>query len=386
MYFRKFILLLIFCCLFLPHIKADTYSNWQETKPNIEDYEQQVRYRYYEEKKEGIYEKVGVDTSSLFAYEDKKDIHYSLYNNWQDNCNVDPKLYDIETTVVYPYQTIEDVSYLKLFLFSDNVKIDSIKIYDNEKEISYKLKSCTNCIDITSLDLTSDSILVLDLKDKYEIQNLKIDINITSNIIIDYEIILSNSLTFDTYSAKINGKSNIESYVVTSDNVVGASYNLDYKYSKDIVEKKYYNQIFDSKVMCRYRNILTYRYNIKKVYYDNNYYSEAPASGLIKDTSDTKIYYRYLIKDPPVDLELEEKDNEEKDNEENIDKKDEISKPDENIIVDTNNLANNNPVLPLKLENNFNISKFIVISILLFFLIILLFIKIKRRMSNEIND
>ena len=40
---------------------------------------------------------------------------------------------------------------------------------------------------------------------------------------------------------------------------------------------------------------MTYYYNINKVYYDDNYYTNI--DGYIKDINDYKVYYRYLIND-----------------------------------------------------------------------------------------
>jgi len=419
---KKFVLLLLGSILFVSNVKADYYSNWQEEVPNVDEYEKEIRYRYYKEERIGTYYTVGVDSSNLYKYEDSNDIHYASFNNWQNTCDVDSNVYDIERAYVYPYKTIQNVRFIRLTNFSSDTKIENLKIYIDNEEIDYEIRLCSNC---TLDNLTNDSIVIIDTLNYYEVQTISIDISLKALNTINYQITFSMQASARTYSAIFNANSNITTYKASSNNVSGATYTSSYLYSTEVINEDFYNIVYSGQYMCRYRDIMTYRYNINKVYYDDNYYSESPSEGLVKDNEDYKTYYRYLVIEDNTDKEYNEqidnthnysdlgdneinnysnyKDNDVDNNSNHEDNKsDQIEERTDNLIIEkddldidlNNDIENNHKsnltinknsdiVNTLKIKNNVSISKVLMLTILGLLFITLMLIKIKRKLSIE---
>ena len=140
---KKILLLLLF--LFIPKVDALTYSDYSDfsefsdkqiEKSPLVDVVTEKRYKYYKlNREDGPYLMAG--TNSNYAYIDYNDYILSdfspvLYKKPDETNRV------ITSKTEYKYQRVSPVNYLQINLAktSPRIQIKSLKIYQNDKEIT----------------------------------------------------------------------------------------------------------------------------------------------------------------------------------------------------------------------------------------------------------
>ena len=317
---KKIMLILSTLILFINSVKAEEYSDWVEWLDNsikYDDVETETRYRFYKEEIEGEY--LTSDTLNKYQYQDIEKFIYSEFSNWQETCNGEN--INIENKLLYPYKKlIVDTNYIYIDELYNDINNNNIKIYSNGIEVPYTFEVCENCVNNYNYIKKGEKI-ILKLDKNYPSKSLTFYIDANSEYPnVTYKL----KTTYDKDGTKLAlvkiANTNLKDFI-PNDRWFYLAMESDIMYSETPVLEDENTIIYPSKNMCRYQEKMTYFYNINKVYYDNNYYTNI--EGYIKDTNDYKVYYRYLIKD----------DNEE-------------------IIEDSNSTLNNNKVTNTNINNN----------------------------------
>ncbi len=287
------VMLLIIMLLGFSEVKAKEDNSYKE-----------YRYRFYKEEKEGEY--IRKDLESNYEFTDSNDITYGKYGDYLDECpnySYLDKYYKIE----YCYIELLPVLYIKIInKSSDDILINNILIYELDSQVDYNIYSCDNCED--NINIKSGSEITILLSKEIYLRDLKINIDTLNKV--NYEIIYSNNPSFDSNSlvAKntyVEGKTE---YMYDETYTLYNNYT-SLKYDYDINEDNFI-KILSERQVCKSREIKTYRYNIIRKYYDNNYYKDVQELKLAneserklykKDLNDYKVYY--IEKTTPINNE-----------------------------------------------------------------------------------
>ena len=196
---KKLIKLFLILNLILPNgVYAATYYstekiNYTTSKPTNKEYEEEYRYKFYEEEK--IY-------SEEYYVEDFNDGNYPYRSNefiqtdftsWSKEKPIDAKGRVIKTKEIFEYAKRLPIRYLYFYDINGSrnvLRFLEIKIYHNEEEISYDLE-CQKCNNQEKLNdnnydqgytsVLNSNTFVLDLKDYYDLDELKLEIYLTDN-------------------------------------------------------------------------------------------------------------------------------------------------------------------------------------------------------------
>lgn len=241
-------------------VKADEYT---EITENVE-----IRYKWYKEVIEGDYYPLKEELSGyLVDYNNYKYGDYSLWN--KENCNLSDDYFSKEYRTFRTYQRIAKIRTVefKNFIFNDNVKI-----YFKDNLINYDVISNEN------------NNLKIQLSYDYMCDDLTFYIEDAQN----YTIYLYPNKRFENavLSKTIkNEKFFMPDKTWITENTKYIKYDGNYYYEiTDLTTQ------IDEYEVCRYREKYVYKYQVKKEYYDDNYYLNV--DGYIKDTSDYKIFYK----------------------------------------------------------------------------------------------
>lgn len=212
-----------------------------------------IKYKWYtEEKTEGKYYPKGEKLEGY--YEDIYDIKYGPETQSSEKyCKYSKEKYHIEMDVDRVYKKVVDTRYIKIV---GNKISENIKVFENTRQIPYSIVKKT------------DNELIIDLKRLYEVGNLW--------------FYLENSQEFDIYLAFNDYFTSMSLYKhitnekliipdktwIYENTVYGNLYTTEKKPDNDFLT--YTGQ----RARCRAREILTYRYKINKVYYDNQYHEK----------------------------------------------------------------------------------------------------------------
>ena len=291
---KKVILFISTLVLFINSVRAEEYSNWVDwLDPSIqyEEVQTETRYRFYKEEIEGEY--LISDTLNKYKYNDIDDYIYSEFSNWQETC--DGKFANIENKILYPYKKlVVDTNYVQIGDLTKDISFDDIKIYANEEEVSYEIIECDDCAKSYN-HIASNEKLILKLDNTYPSMALSFYIKANSNYpSLVYRIKTFYDEKFEKIGIAYVGNSNLNTFI-PNEKWLYLAMESDIMYSEVPVLEDTNTVTYPSKNMCRYQEKMTYYYNINKVYYDDNYYTNI--DGYIKDINDYKVYYRYLIND-----------------------------------------------------------------------------------------
>lgn len=365
--------LFMFLCfvIFTNTVKA---NEWQEEILEGNNVETEYRYRFYKERIEGEYIRIGTDNDYL--YENKEDVIYSKYSSYETACP-DEEGYEVEYATKYLYQEILPVQFVKITNLSNGeLDVADISFIDNSKGFlfSYEIYDCTDCYN-DNYTINADGSLILKIEDSVSLRDLTFILEFFDNgNEAEYELVYSFKEDFalkDLVASTI-GNVSITNYQYDD------SYKLYYNYSSEQVG---YDINIDELIkvnstekVCKVREIMTYHYNIIKDYYDNNYYkditeitdlTEEDKLNYKKDLENYKIFYRYK-------------------NDINIEEKSEVN------TTDNNFMSNDIKLVKTGVEGrreNYNYLIIFVLSLTLISLILLKYLlKYIKIMSNENDD
>ena len=374
---RKLFVLLIVLTMFVATAKAEDLEKWVEVDDNMKEGAiTEKRYRFYKEDKVGEYLENNSELESNYEYKDNKDIKYLDYSDWFEECDVDSNIYDIEYKTLNVYQKIVPIRFLVLKDFSEDTSIKNIKILNKEKIVDFEILSCANCSNNLE-EIGKNSIIKLYFNEEVEVNDISIEIEFIDND-IDYQIILSNdselkNISLQNIVSSDQIKLDIDDSWLQNSNYSNAFYEID-EIDTDIFTKS-----LGSKDMCRYRKYLVFNYNINKVYYDDNYYTNV--LGYIKDESDYKVYYKnkinanskvinnLSIKTEEKIVDSKSKELEDDKNIEHIEENVEVIKKDNNYIKKENDKkittkADTKLVKTLSISDNKSIIKYVILIVI----------------------
>jgi len=291
---KKIIFTLFAFLIFSNITKANT---WQEEKLEGSNVETEYRYKFYKEEKNGEYIRIGQETN--YKYEDTNDIIYGDFGNYTSTCTEEIG-YQTEKRIKYKYVEPMYIQYIKIKNSNNHtINISKINVYNNNTILEHKIHYYANG-GFAGLSINSGGYTIISLPNSILITELTLNI-IFQTKDIEYELSYSNNENFNSNNiiAKVTGNSNKTKYVFNE--TFELSNNKKIYESYDIKPDESYD-IISIEEQCKKREIKTYRYNIEKIYYDNNYYKDIEQiKGLgneekklyKKDINNYKIFYRY---------------------------------------------------------------------------------------------
>lgn len=293
---KKILLAIICIFLFSDYVNAQEYTAWSEERTFDSIYEEQdIRFRFYQEIKEGIY----TNDNNNYEFVEEDNFIYENYSEWLEDCSdYEDKGYDIDVKKLYPYQEILSGRYLLFSKFNLRIDFKNIDIKINGNSIDYKIYDSYFCPD-DNCDYRNKDYLKIDLLDFYNLRDLKIYIDSDSNGVGCFSVWFGQDKDFSLVSAKKTACNHVTDITAIDKAWVSSStVYSDIKYSETPLKSNDLDKIYEEITMCRYRGKLNYRYNIKRQYFDDNYYHDI--ENYIKDEQDYKIFYRYLIENNEV--------------------------------------------------------------------------------------
>ena len=377
---KKTVFILLTMLMFIFDAKADMVENggWQEEKIEGDKVEIQYKYRFYKDIKKGEYLDVGQD--SIYQYEDKGDVIYGNYSEYQSVCDEVPG-YEIDYKKEYVYKKILPIQYIKIFNTSDELlSIKNIKMYNLDKKLSYNIAGFVNYDSNEKLIYPNGSITYY-INASVSLKDIKVELEFY-NENTDYELLFGSYQTFNnsTIVSKVDANTNEKIYKYSDNFLIYENYS-DSLYSGDFVEEDFV-KVISEKTFCRFRNIKTFHYNIEKEYYDNNYYvnvdelinlSTEEKSNYKKDESDYKIFYRLVNNNDESLLE----------NEVNIDNNIEENEIDDKISYTELHKLENSEIKLVKtgIEKQYNYKYLIIYVLCLLLLGVILIKRIKKNVD-----
>ena len=259
----KKITIILLSLLFLNNVKATEIIETDITENAI------IKYKWYIEKEtDGTYHKIN---ESLPGYiEDKNKITHGKYSNWDSKyCEYSNKEYLIESRAArWRYKKVKNLKYVIL----ENLQTeDEIKIFSKNQEIAYTEESrSSNKITINLNKNYNANDLIFYIKSSKEYDIKLYYQSITSSPVLSKHIESSFIIKPD--------KSWIQENVAYLDTYLGAT-----EFETD------FNELIEIYNECRVKEIQTYRYKIKKEYYDDNYHEKV--EGYTKDENDYTINF-----------------------------------------------------------------------------------------------
>lgn len=307
MVMKKILISLITLVLiYVPKVYAG--ETWTDV-PKDGNAKTEIRYKWYQEEllDNGYMELIDDE----YIHFDASDyiVEYSEWMNYEG-----PMMPNIETRVLYEYTKLSEIRYIQIYNAKTETKdldfiIDEIKVYKDDKEISYD-KKCSTCYQAT-LDYVNDNnletkfkmysyngYLIIDLLDWHNIKDLSIEItlNQTGSFNIGFSIYKNPQNLFAAYKEFNFNTDKQESFIYKVD----TSWTIDYLYSNVIESEQELKTDFDlifRRTKQEYRKIYTlyHSYFKNRIYYDDNYYADSPDTSLnlIKDENNFKVYYKY---------------------------------------------------------------------------------------------
>lgn len=286
---KKSLLFLLLFMFTTSSVHASEYGAWTLKDENMkEDSEIEYRYRFYKEIKDGEYLSNNDEKVKEYSYKDNNDLEYSSYSEWLDECLVDEDIYQVEYSLVNIYQKVLPTHFIMIDQIDSDVKLLDLKVYQNNEEVSYTFLPCANCIINKDQSLVG-KIIKIQLDKIIENDNLKVDILFSEEV--NYKLKTSYDANFNNVSLEkiVNGKDN--KLIFDKTWLDKATYGSEY-YTIDNEDSDFVKNLGTTN-KCHYRAIKPFYYNVVRVYYDDNYYTNV--DGYIKDNSDYKVYYRNKI-------------------------------------------------------------------------------------------
>lgn len=290
---KKIIALILTLIVLIPKVHALDYFWSDKELDNYELIETEKRFKFYKEEREGKYIKKG-EENLTYRYEDENDIKYEKIGDYQDSCTESNNTY-IEYKTVYPYKLIPKGKYFLLSNIARDLEIKNIEIYYLDEKLSYDIIKCTSCNDEV---IKAGGSMLLSLDDEIIVGNIKLKIESSSEVNTSYYgYFYDNDMNL---IKKIHLFTNQNTYLTNDYDYVHDNFKEIY-YQNEEVLKDHTKYPLEEKKMCQINSILTFRYNIVKKYYDDNYYSNLEDELYIKDSDNYKVFYKYLAKENNIE-------------------------------------------------------------------------------------
>ena len=380
---KKIIFILLSLMMFANVANADILeennNEWQKEKIEGENVELQYRYRFYRDIEFGDYIRLG--DISEYKYENKDDIRYGEYSDFKEVC-YEKNGYEIEKSSVSEVQELLPIQFVKITNTSNEIlNIKKVEIKNLDTLVNYEIYSSKNTSSNNML-INPGGNIIFWMSYSVPIGRFTFIFDV-SNINAQYEILFSNGryFTHDVLVAKTNGDSNRKIYNYDNNYTLYDNYSQVFTRYNVVLDD--FTRVLSEKEVCREREIMTYRYNIKKEYYDDNYYvsvddleelEEAEREEYTKDENDVVIYYRYknnskdeVVVDKNANVDFVVKDN-----------------SSNNILLENKEIKNEyNDIKLVKTGIDESVNyKFLNMYILLLILSALIFIKIIKSKNN----
>lgn len=371
---KKIMLAILFMLMQITSVHANII--WSEVeRDDLKLLEKEERYKFYKEIIEGEYILKG-EQNNKYSYEDRENIIYSEYTSLKDEC--DEAIYlDTKQVKVYPFQKIRRTRYLEISNMSNDIVINNLEVFNEQEKIAFVMKD--RQYDPVKKISKNDSILI-DLAKEYITKKITLSLNTDNQELISYDLKFMDD--DGDVSLKIEGNTDQNLYYI-GDYIVDSSYLLPISYAFERLEGDDETIVLEEKEMCQERKIFTYRFNKKRVYYDDDYHVSISDPSYIKSLQESKIFYKYLISDYIQDQNYENNVNQEIfDSSSN----DIILK--EKEVTDISSIAGqhheniNDIIKPLKIDNKKIIIDIIGCTILIVAILLLIIIKVNKKMSK----
>lgn len=315
---KKLFKILFILNLILPNsVYAATYystekTSYAENKPIDKIYEEEYRYKFYEE------DKIYSDEYYLEDFNDKSFPYRSNefvqtdFTEWKKEKPLDVKGRVIKTKEMFEYAKKLPIRYLYFYDINgskDMLRFLEIKIFSEENEILYDLE-CEKCehkekindqnYDQGYTSISNKTTFILDLNEYYDLDELKLEIYLTDNYGIDkstfkvsaldenkqildnYIDVFLESNMYNTEDSGYRFNINLKDYIK----------DLYYEENKMVTEEKIEEEdykLINNYTLYAYQDIKYKYYKINKNYLDG-YYKEK--EGYLKDEDKFKIYYK----------------------------------------------------------------------------------------------
>ena len=259
---KKIILLFFLLMIGINKISADEIVNIKENSI--------IKYKWYKEEiDEGLYYQKGKVLEGY--HENLSDFEYGNYTIYEQKyCSYSPKNYLVESKKIYIYTKVHETRYIKL----DNINYENIKtleIFSKNQKIAYEIKNIT------------DETIIIDLTKAYETDSIWFYIDTEK----PYSITGSANSNFSQIS--IQKQVDNEVLLIPDKEWITKDTGYATKESNNRLTENDFLKYSGSKSLCRVREIKTYRYKIKKSYFDDNYHEYI--AGYLPDTNDYIIEY-----------------------------------------------------------------------------------------------
>ena len=270
---KKTLVMILIIISFIDLVYANEY-------PEITD-DVEIRYKWYKNVivPGGKYVPKDEITSNDIINKDYNQQYDGMYSNpCIEHCKLSPEYYQITRKLYTTYKKVPNASHVLV----ENINYDNnIKIYYDNKEIDFNIISI------------EEKSIKIDLKGKYLNEKLMFYVDSTENYKISLYVnsfflghILSKSIN--------NEKISIPDKTWITDKTPYETIKTDSVYANSDLTTILYQE-----EECRFRDILVYRENTEKQYYDNEYHTYV--EGYLKDTNDYKFYYKgEPIKEEPI--------------------------------------------------------------------------------------
>ena len=284
------IILSLFIFFIAHKVSAVTYDVWTERKEDNDNlvYETKTLYKWYKEEKKGEYLLYDI-VLDKYPYNDTTDTILSEYSKWENTC---PKseYRNIEYKDITKYKTIKNIKYMKIENISKNNKIEEIIIKSHNKNINYKV------IDYSDNYIPSDNYFyttayaIFALEEECDANDLYLYLK-TNEIYDFFSVYFYHDLEEDYIFSKHYTFTGIDNFI-DKEWINENNQNLytDIIEGENIIENDF-TKIINTDRKCRYRDVLTYHYNIEKIYYDDEYHENV--EGYLKDYATKKVLYKY---------------------------------------------------------------------------------------------
>ena len=248
-------------------VKAETLENLDELKDITKDVE--IRYKWYKEVIEGDYYPLKDKKEGYIIDVDK--IKYGPLSGWGNRaCQLPEQYYLINKDIIYIYQTIPQIGYVKFENLSSEA---TIKIYHNNQNVEYEI-----------ISTDEDDYIMINLRKPYLVDDLTFYIKGDNQ----YKIKLYNN---SIGVKELLAKDVINEEMLIPDSTWTTEYTNYVEYSTmneipqtSLTKRKTLNQV------CNSREIFVYQYKVNREYYDDNYHTYV--EGYIKDINDYQIFYQ----------------------------------------------------------------------------------------------
>lgn len=284
------IILSLFIFFIARKVSAVTYDVWTERKEANDNlvYETKTLYKWYKEEKKGEYLLYDI-VLDKYPYNDITNTILSEYSAWENTCP-ESEYRNIEYKDIIKYKTIKSIKYMKIENISRNNKINDIIIKSNGKKINYQvLKHNDKYIPSDNYFYTT-AYAIFALEEECDINDLYLFLKTNKNYDF-FSVYFYHNLEEDYSIGRPHVFTGIDNFIDKEWlNENNQEIYTDILEGENIKENDF-TKIISTDKKCRYQDLLTYHYNIEKVYYDDDYHENV--EGYLKDYTTKKVMYKY---------------------------------------------------------------------------------------------